>query len=560
MMLRLSPRPLALLPLLLLTVGLAAAPGPSLRAQSADEIKVQPDVRAAVTAQSTTQVLVQLRKPSALTAGKPDVARARPQVAAEQAQVLAGVAPADFQVIYRYQTLPALAGRVSEKGLAELSASPDVEQITIDGTGKAALAQSVPLIHADEVQAAGVTGAGVTVAVLDSGIDTNNVDLENDIASEHCYLSGGGCPSGAHPAEDDNGHGTNVAGIITSDGIVAHKGVAPDAKIAAYKILTAAGIGQFSDWIAALDDIITNHPEVRAINMSLQSTASCPGGALADAVTTLRTAGVATFIAAGNSGTKNSLYIPACITDGISVGATYDANIGSVSGWKVTCTDSTTKADQVACWSSSDNTLDLLAPGARITSTGRGGGLSNYMGTSQATPHAVGEAALLWQALPNLTVDELENRMKLTGTMVTDDLHDSNAATNRQTPRIDARVALLTDDNADYDGDGCPNGKEFGANEHAGGRRNPLNPWDYFNPTHDGVNSVDDILAVVAQYNKNQYLPSPPNPPNTPNPAYTQDTDRSYIGPNLWNLGPPDGQQRVDDILMAVAQYNHNCS
>jgi subtilisin family serine protease len=488
-----------------------------------------------------------------------DVARARPQVAAAQAEVMGGIEPLDFQVTYLYQTLPALAGRVTEKGLAALAADPNVEQITIDGEGKAALSQSVPLIHADEAQTAGYTGAGTTVAVLDSGIDTNHADLEDDIASEHCFLSNGGCPSGAHPAEDNNGHGTNVAGIITSNGTVAPIGVAPDAKIAAYKILNASGTGLFSDWIAALDDIISNQPNVRIVNMSLQSTAPCPGGALADAITTLRDAGVATFIASGNGGTKNSLYIPACIADGISVGATYDADIGMVNGWKVDCTDSTTAVDQVACWSASDNTLDLLAPGAQITSAGRGGGTSSYRGTSQATPHAAGVAALLWEAQPGLSVDELEERMKFTGTMVTDDLHDSNAATNRQTPRIDARVALLTNGNADYDGDGCPNGDEFGGNAGLGGIRNPLSPWDYFNPTHDGVNGVDDILAVAAQYKKNKYLVSPPNPPNTPNPAYTEDTDRSFIGPNIWNLGPPDGEQRVDDILMAVAQYNHNC-
>ena len=113
--------------------------------------------------------------------------------------------------------------------------------------------------------------------------------------------------------------------------------------------------------------------------------------------------------------------------------------------------------------------------------------------------------------------------------------------------------------NADVDGDGCPNGKEFGPDEHDGGQRNPLNPWDYFNPTHDGENRVDDILAVIKQYNENQYLPSPPNPPQTLNPDYTAATDRSPGGPNTWNLGPPDGQQRLEDILAAITQYGHFC-
>jgi len=141
------------------------------------EAKVQPEVRAALAGGlAATRVLVELRQPSSLTASTPDIARARAQVAAEQAQVLAGVAPSNIQVIYRYQALPALAARVNERGLAALAAQPEVTRITLDVVGTAADAQSVPLIHADEVQAAGITGAGITVAVLDTGIDTNNID------------------------------------------------------------------------------------------------------------------------------------------------------------------------------------------------------------------------------------------------------------------------------------------------------------------------------------------------------------------------------------------------
>jgi hypothetical protein len=114
----------------------------------------------------------------------------------------------------------------------------------------------------------------------------------------------------------------------------------------------------------------------------------------------------------------------------------------------------------------------------------------------------------------------------------------------------------------DFDGDGCQdaqeemtaNGTEFG-----GGRRDPKDPWDYFNPTGDGMNRIDDVLAVVDQYLVNEFLPSPPNPPNTPNPAYTSRTDRTYSGPNLWNLGLPNGRQNVDDIVAALNSFMHDC-
>jgi hypothetical protein len=216
---------------------------------------------------------------------------------------------------------------------------------------------------------------------------------------------------------------------------------------------------------------------------------------------------------------------------------------------KSNCSDTSTAQDVVACWSDSSPDIDLLAPGAYVSSTGTGGGISTYLGTSQAAPHAAAVAALLKQSLPALSVDQIIERMKSTGTNVTDDLDDANPQTNRQTPRVDARVALLTSDDEDFDGDGCNNGQEYGPDEHTGGRRNPVLPWDYMNPTGDGMNRVDDILAVVNQYLVDQG-----------EPGYTEATDRTYIGPNPWNLGPPNGTQRVDDIIGIRAQYLHDCA
>jgi len=120
----------------------------------------------------------------------------------------------------------------------------------------------------------------------------------------------------------------------------------------------------------------------------------------------------------------------------------------------------------------------------------------------------------------------------------------------------------------DYDGDGCPNEEELGPSQTAGGLRDPLNPWDYFNPSHDGQNRVDDILLVVNQYFDDDNDENPGLPPYVP--GYNPDTDRR--GPpsamdepdpdrrEAWDLGPPNGQQRVDDILNSVKQYFHDCS
>ena len=104
-------------------------------------------------------------------------------------------------------------------------------------------------------------------------------------------------------------------------------------------------------------------------------------------------------------------------------------------------------------------------------------------------------------------------------------------------------------DYPDSDLDGCADAEESDGNDPSlGGQRDPANPWDYFNPTHDGLNRVDDILRVVQQFFKDEGQP-----------GYTQDTDRTHLGPDTWDLGPPNGQQRVDDILYAVRQFFHDC-
>jgi hypothetical protein len=104
----------------------------------------------------------------------------------------------------------------------------------------------------------------------------------------------------------------------------------------------------------------------------------------------------------------------------------------------------------------------------------------------------------------------------------------------------------------DSDGDGCPDKYELSNDQTAGGLRDPLNRWDFFNPEKvqtPHTQTVADCLKVIDQFGKNQG-----------NPNYTIDTDRTgIIGGNDWNLGPPDGQQTIADILAAVKQFGHNC-
>ena len=359
------------------------------------------------------------------------------------------------RVTARWRNLSGFAAEVTPQSLAELEADPNVLRVDLDSGGTGGLAQSVPLIGGDKTRAIGATGRGVYVAVLDSGVDETHPDLAGRIADEQCFctdLYGDGCcpnkqatQSGAGAAADDNGHGTNVAGIIASRGIVtASPGVAPDVNLVIVKVLDRDNTFRTgSQVLSGLDWLISNHPEVRVVNMSLYTSALFDGycdsaasftALFAQAVRTLRARGTLVFACSGNEASSKLIGAPACVEAAVSVGAVYDANVGLFAFGS--CHDNTTAADQITCFSDSNATLDLLGPGALITSDGRGGGTSTYAGTSQATPHAAGAAAVLIALKPSATPDEIESLLKSTGKPIVD------ARNGVTTPRIDLFAAV----------------------------------------------------------------------------------------------------------------------
>lgn len=399
-----------------------------------------PDVAAEIGRSARARVIVVFDVPGPATDVTSALGRAQAadRIANVRAQVLSGLSADEFETIRSFTHVNAVAGWISAAGLERIANRSAVRRIDLDLGGAANLNQARPLANVDVVQALGLTGAGVTVAVLDSGYDTNHPDLADDLAGEACFCSvigGGGCcpgggstQTGAGSAEDDNGHGTNVSGIITSKGSVAPLGSAPDADIVAIKVLDSGGsFCCSSDVIAGLDWIITNRPDVDAVNMSLGTFATYTGDcdkngasnmAFAAAIDTLRSSGVPVFAASGNGGYGTQMQSPACIANSISVGAVWDSNVGAVS--ILGCTDVTTAADKVTCFSNSNSETDLFAPGAPTTSTGRGGGSSTFYGTSQASPLAAACAALLLEKDPTLTPDEIEMLLESSPTLVTD--------------------------------------------------------------------------------------------------------------------------------------------
>jgi len=234
----------------------------------------------------------------------------------------------------------------------------------------------VDRVGAAVAHAEGETGAGVNVAVVDSGIDHTHPDLTENLAgpgSTENHESWVGCEGGCeHPWSDDGGHGTHVAATIAAadgdDGVV---GVAPEATLHALKVCAADGSCRTSDLIEAIRYAADHGLDV--VNLSLGSPQESP--ALRVAGQYALEAGLLPVAAAGNRGRPDSVSYPAAYDEFLAVSAT---NID----------------DEVAAFSSTGPEVDLAAPGVGVCSAVVDGyGLQD--GTSMAAPHVTGAAAQL---------------------------------------------------------------------------------------------------------------------------------------------------------------------
>jgi len=238
------------------------------------------------------------------------------------------------------------------------------------------------------------TGAGVKVAILDTGIDQDHPDLVANLK--------GGCNFVAIRGkidpdrwDDDNGHGTHVAGIVAAvDNEIGVIGVAPDAWLYGVKVLNKQGTGYVSDVILGIEWAIANNMSV--INMSLGTTSDVQ--ALHDACDKAYASGIVLVAAAGNSGDTNP-------DDDVLYPARYSSVIA------VAATDS---SDVRASWSSDGPEVELAAPGVSIYSTYKGGGFATLSGTSMAAPHVTGTVALILALNPTLSPDEVRKILQKT--------------------------------------------------------------------------------------------------------------------------------------------------
>jgi hypothetical protein len=419
---------------------------------------------------NTAYVIVRLKQPAPSTASK---RKHRQAISDIQNRVLQNLTPAEFDITYKYENFPAMTGRVNSAGLAKLVAHKDVMAVGTDAHGHGHLDDSVPFMNADVVHRMqsflGYTGKGITVAVLDTGIDSDHPDLSDNIASGwyHFLNKGGNVGIGA---EDLNGHGTNVAGIITSKGQVAPVGIAPDADILPVQVLDASMKGWSSDWAAGVDYVVSHKDDYNnlcAINMSLGTDTTfdeCPCddvgdepgytwlGVLRDSLQAAKDAGIAIFVSSGNRGSCSEMAAPVCLSSATAVAAVYEQDLGREPNEPDTyysiynetwpsCFDAATYGDLITCFSSRNACNELAAPGRNIKTPGMGGGISTFTGTSQASPHCAGVAALMCEKAEDLglifTPDGLVQIMKNTGVPTVD-----NCATSPNPIRVDALAAL----------------------------------------------------------------------------------------------------------------------
>ena len=324
-----------------------------------------------------------------------------------------------FEPSWRFHHIPIISGEVKTELLDELLEVEGVVFLTLNGELQIALDNAIGIHHVDTVWDFGYTGEGISIAIIDTGIDPLHVglnDFDDDpstadpkVVAFYDALDGSGDDgSGETEPYDDQGHGSHCAGISAgtgavgegplSDGSTPYRGVAPGASLVGVKVLDGGGSGSFAEVMKGMEWTIDNQIKynIRAASMSL-------GGVwlveltqeqeerITHLANEMVAAGISLMIAAGNSGGYGTIGTPGAAKDVITVGSTEDSK-------------------ELAVYSSKGPTHEgqikpnVAAIGSAVMSVeaNSGNGYASYSGTSMATPMVAGMAALLLQANPDL--------------------------------------------------------------------------------------------------------------------------------------------------------------
>ena len=412
------------------------------------------------------------------------------------------------EMLIDYSHLPMAFMRFrSAAGLQAFLQRADVVAVYRDEKKYPILTQSLPLINQPPVVAAGNTGAGTTVEIIDTGVNYTLPTFGSCTSPgvpAGCRISFYQNTADSSTSLDSNGHGTQVSAIVA--------GVATATRIAMVNVFgTNPGASDFLI-INAINFGIANQASqnIVAINMSLgdNSNNNLPCGNFGtnpylSPVANANAAGIVVVAASGNNGYTAGISSPACTPGVVSVGATYDANLGSVN--QGSCVDATTAADRVVCFSNSADYLTLLAPGAVVSTA-----VSSGSGTSFAAPFVAAQVAVIRSAFPTESLNQTIARMTGSGVPVTD------ARNGIVTPRINFLTALrpipinnafaqrttLTGSNGTQSGYNVAATKESGEQNHAGNSGGASVWWRWVAPAagqfslNTQTSTFDTLLAV----------------------------------------------------------------
>ncbi|WP_446459291.1 S8 family peptidase [Streptomyces rubiginosohelvolus] len=282
-----------------------------------------------------------------------------------------------------------------------------IDRVWLDGVRKASLDKSVPQIGAPAAWKAGFTGKGVKIAVLDTGTDSTHPDLKGQILAEKNF-------SAAKDTKDRVGHGTHVASIAAGTGAKSGgklKGVAPDAKLLSGKVLDDDGYGDDSGILAGMEWAVAQGADI--VNLSLGGPDSPEVDPLEAAVDKLSAEkGVLFAIAAGNEGDDaGTVGSPGSADAALTVGAVDDKDLlADFSSRGPRIGDGAIKPDVTA---PGVDTTAAIPPGSLIAQEvgEKPAGYATISGTSMATPHVAGAAALLKQQHPDWKYGELKGAL-----------------------------------------------------------------------------------------------------------------------------------------------------
>jgi len=322
-----------------------------------------------------------------------------------------------FRVSRRLGIIGGFAGRLTSGQIRRLASTPGVVRIDHDAVVRVTMDAARSDYGVDAAREAfGLTGAGVNVCILDTGVDPTHEQLDSKSIVWSDFVSGATTPY------DDHGHGTHVASIAVGDGVggpqaARFEGVAPEAGLWAGKVLDDQGSGSESGIVAGVDWCAAD-PDVDVISMSLGTTLPSDGSdALSLAANAAVADGKVVVVAAGNSGdAPDSIGAPGAAADAITVGA--------ASEWSAPPgAENHSDGVYLAYFSSrggetfaGDMKPDIVAPGVTIdaANANTGNGYIVHSGTSMATPFAAGSIALALQAAPAWSSDDVQTALEAT--------------------------------------------------------------------------------------------------------------------------------------------------